>query len=753
MQCEDNSKLRTPLHEVCFSSDIGCVPIVDGKPDCEPMPDELPFAFDPRTTTLWLFNCRTRKWISFQKFRLCNDLVEVNLENLNNICDILRIPVFFNSGNECQEGWITLQDLVEQIKKCLQLKWQALCVDVDTLKISIKGLEGSLPPWYVRFENLWPVCGKGTEDDPVVIQTYDPLCKWPVKTVDDIHNATTKHLGACLDDKMVRVPFPPRPCEFPQLTEEEVAAVPTSEKKLIACVQGEEAKVPYPPMPCEFPQLSQSQVDAVSKTEKSLIACVEGNNVKVPFPPTPCEFPQYEQSQIEQASDVDMIFCVDGNNVKVPIPPNFFGPRPCEFPQYVRSQVEAGQDVDIIFCIDGKDVKVPIPPAFFTPEYLCVPEVVDKPTAPPAEGTGPLRVDCNGTIWIWVCETQIWIPFYTGPQGTPYNEVKDEITDPCVDIRFKGWRDTLSNPCVEPVIFNTVELAKLFNYCYETNKTEIDITNYLNKYGVEIYTASRAHSGYKYFHYTGLGNSAVIRSRDGSFARGQEGTNMMPTPPFGITKIRLTNNTDMIKVYLIFHGIRLQRGMWEASQADIGAYACLSYSPPFCELTTRAVDYFKEHGENFEEEAETCAEKRARIESDPAQYGIISGRPGIVGTEDFDISAHVFGWTANLSVATLAKDDIPAVRLEPRRGVQGQMAGGNSQMSNSMQVTSIYLSPGQTATVSQEVLFTLKNITGGEVKFGHGQYMMIAGFPANIKLNSEGEGDSDNDGNDGGDDD
>ena len=625
MKCEDNAKLRTPLNEVCLTTDIGCVPIVDGKPDCEPMPDELPFAFDPRTTTLWLFNCRTREWIPFQKFRLCNDLVEVNLENLNNICDILRIPVFFNSGNGCQEGWITLQELVEQIKKCLHLKWQALCVDVDTLKISIKGLEGSLPPWYVRFENLWPVCGKGTEDDPVVIQTYDPLCKWPTKTINDIRNAKVKHLGACLDNKMVRVPFPP----------------------------------------------------------------------------SPCEFPQYTRSQVEAGRDVDVIFCVDGNNVKVPIPSNFFGPRPCEFPQYVRSQVEAGKDVDIIFCIDGKDVKVPIPPAFFTPEYLCVPEVVGKPTAPPAEGTGPLRVDCNGTIWIWVCETQMWVAFHTGPVQKNIAEVKT-IVNPCEDIEVKAWYKGTSNVCLEPAMMNMNQLSNFIINCLE----EQEIIDYIfSKYGgVEFYTAGAKASGNGHFKYQAPSSgNLIVRGRDGSIVRGADkGAQHLDSDIWGGSPhVTIKNDTKRFKFYMILHTVRLCRPSALSDTCHIGVKTALTGVPALGSVDANSYEYIK------------------KLNSSDYVPGLVL--PDCTDPKDL--------YNVNLGCRSTPEVDMwnSNIRQHGRRYCVGNLYRGNKivtvrsaktpsdkrvslQNDYNMQFANLFLAPGETVTIHQEALITVSDI-------------------------------------------
>lgn len=810
MACEDTAKLRTPLKSVCQTPDIGCVPITNGKPACNPQPDEIPVAFDPSTTTLWLFSCKTREWVAFQKFSMCQ-LSSINLDNIQNICDILQIGVSYNPGTGCKQGTISLKELGEKILECVQLQTRAVSVTAngDKLKIWVEGLE-PLPPFYVEGRNLWSEGGTGTEVDPLKIATYDPICEWPTKSQAQVDDANVKHIGACIDGQMSRVPFPPKVCELPEKSQAQVNAA--ANKQMIACINGEGAKVPYPKMPCEFPQMTVEQVNA--------------------------------------AADKDMIVCVDGENTKVPIHDQLLTPI-CDNPQISVSQAKAKPKLRIVSCEDGNIMLFPLPPEMFQGHYMCVPFIDGIPSGPPAEGSGPIRFDCNDDIWFWVCEENRWHRIDVGNHyHPPWKEVYDFIANRCENIKFHGWSEqgecytdfeitpkeladfilcecldsitptevndaiargeeakhhicvngspkkidwsicsrptrdaeTLNsdiednkepwvsvcvdgknyktnwNTCSWPEIpsldlLNISENDIKFNVCANGgNKTVklADIMNYYN--GVEIYTASRGRSGFKHFHYTGLGNVAVIRSRDGSFVKGQVGTNMVNTPPFGKTSLRLTNNSDFLKLYIIIHGIRLQRPFGRASEANVAAYCSLSYDPPYCNLTTRASDYLSQHGYSGEPLVGTCEEQRAKIESDPIVHGIISGHPTIVGTDDFDISTHPFGWTANLSVATLSKDDVP-MRLEPWRGIAGHANGGWAQMSNSLQATSIYVLPGEEVTISQEVLFSLRDISStGEVLFLHGQHMIVLGLSASITKNDSQGGDSDNDGAGDGDD-
>lgn len=289
MQCQDNSKLRTPLEEVCLTTDIGCVPIVRGKPDCSPQPDELPLALDPDSTTLWLFSCRTRTWVPFKKFSLL-ELEELNLDDVENICNIVDVAIRYNAGNGVLQGVIPLGDLARRMLECLTLQTRTIVIDPSIVKVWIDGLP-TLPPFFVKGKNIWFEGGEGTENDPFIVATYDPICEWPNKTQDDVDRSTNKQLGACLDGEMVRVP--------------------------------------YPKLPCEYPALSQPQVD--SSTNKQLLACVDGDEVKVPYIEAErplCDLPVYEQTQVMNAGiGATMAVCVNGQSVRMPIPSGMFVPE------------------------------------------------------------------------------------------------------------------------------------------------------------------------------------------------------------------------------------------------------------------------------------------------------------------------------------------------------------------------------------------------------------------------------------------
>lgn len=104
MRCEDNSKLRLPLNEVCRPTEIGSVPLTTGVPSEVPTPDQLPLAYDRATGILYFY---TNQWNAFG----LNALSEVNLANVTNLENVLRIPLSYDAGGQQVEGYITLKEL------------------------------------------------------------------------------------------------------------------------------------------------------------------------------------------------------------------------------------------------------------------------------------------------------------------------------------------------------------------------------------------------------------------------------------------------------------------------------------------------------------------------------------------------------------------------------------------------------------------------------------------------------------------
>ena len=103
VNCQDVARLRTPLPTVCNQTVIGFVPEVNGFPSHSPTPDQLPLAYSGGN----LFFYTGSEW----KVVGLSSLEEVNLSNVTNLDNVLRIPVTYNTGTQEVEGYITLKEL------------------------------------------------------------------------------------------------------------------------------------------------------------------------------------------------------------------------------------------------------------------------------------------------------------------------------------------------------------------------------------------------------------------------------------------------------------------------------------------------------------------------------------------------------------------------------------------------------------------------------------------------------------------
>lgn len=104
MNCQDVARLRTPLPTVCNHTEIGSVPSTSGVPSWSPTPDQLPLALDSARGIIYFYS--NGEWKAFG----LNALTEVDLSNMTNLENVLRIPVSYNTGTQQVEGYITLKD-------------------------------------------------------------------------------------------------------------------------------------------------------------------------------------------------------------------------------------------------------------------------------------------------------------------------------------------------------------------------------------------------------------------------------------------------------------------------------------------------------------------------------------------------------------------------------------------------------------------------------------------------------------------
>lgn len=535
MNCQDNSRLKVPLPELCKTTDIGCVPMTSGKPDCPPEADQLPLAYDKNSQTLWLFNCESRQWMPFSKFTLA-ELQEVSLDNIRNICELLKIPVYYNPGGGTVQGSMPLAEFGKELLKCQSFEGKVAVLPSGLTSFTIQGLD-SLEPFYVRWENL-TVSGDGTSSSPLVVKGQDPITKWPKKTEADVDSAVQPMLAANLDGEMVQVPYPKKPCAYPKLTKAEVEAA--NEVLLIGCVDEANVKIPYPDQPQDYDPLTDDQVDALPPgTGKWLIAVIDGKVYRIPFPKEPCEYDRATGTELVTGT-ADIIACLNGKKVKIPLSDLATGidasmEGVCTYDRATSAELMAGT-ADVIACLDGKRVRVPLADLTRAVEdtsetsgctlpfasknelkqattatfSMCIdgamrqviadenmwtvikfPDITivrEIPNGPPEPGTSQFRIDCDGSLWIWDATSQDWLHFVQGnaPPGrevSDYSSISGTIADPCKDVIVRAWYQesgTAPDDCeYRTTKMNMTNFVNVLDKCGLASDTELntEITN------------------------------------------------------------------------------------------------------------------------------------------------------------------------------------------------------------------------------------------------------------------------------------
>lgn len=439
MNCQDNSRLKVPLPEMCKTTDIGCVPMTSGKPDCPPERDQIPLAYDINSQTLWIFSCESRQWVAMSKFQLA-ELQEVSLDNIRNICELLKIPVYYNPGGGTVQGSMPLADFGKELLKCQDMTPKAAVLGNGTVAFTIEGLE-SLDPLYVRYVNL-ETSGEGTQSNPLVIKAQDPLTQWPKRTEQDVDDAVQPLLAADLDGEMVRVPYPKKPCEYTKLTQAQVESA--SEPLVIGCVDGQNVKIPYPPQPENYDVVSEAQVEG--SNNKWLVAVINGKRVLIPFPKGDCENERITTTNVTGATNADVLMCLDGNEVRFPVSElsaYIAKDSICNLPELGINEALNASSITIGVCMDGAMRQISLGDLLSGGKKIqCIPVVMTQPSGAPDDGF-PFRMDCDGNLWLWDCNANDWLRV-TNADNAPggdvpaYSTIQGNVNNPCTDVIVRG---------------------------------------------------------------------------------------------------------------------------------------------------------------------------------------------------------------------------------------------------------------------------------------------------------------------------
>lgn len=174
--CGENGATQTGVQGECKPIDIGCIPETTGQPSYTPNKDQQPFAIDKDTNTLWVYSCND-EWIPFN-VSLCR-LGLVDISVLGDICNQLNIPVVYNINGVCVEGKVTLDNIAQEIAKCL-----------DFTIIEGLGID---------------ITGSGTPEDPYIVKTA--ICEFQTMTQAAVDASTSVMIVACVDGQQRLIPL------------------------------------------------------------------------------------------------------------------------------------------------------------------------------------------------------------------------------------------------------------------------------------------------------------------------------------------------------------------------------------------------------------------------------------------------------------------------------------------------------------------------------------------------------------------
>jgi len=342
MGCGNTRTTQEALLGECAIPDIGCVAITDGAPTVAPNPDHLPFAYDPATESLWLYQCDEGPWTEIKHETLC-DIPNVNILTITDVCNNLNIPITYD---DCTEGRVSLTEFASKIKECLDLR--TIC-ELDFL--------GD-----VAVDAATSVAISACVDNNNVLINPFTSCRLPVINQAAVDGATLVQVNACVDGVDNLIPYIPEytMCSQPLDTLPNLLTL-----ELAVCNNGSDGLVPadsLAPNLCNIASLtSEAVLEGASVVQYAV--CSDGITTRVPWLPrfTVCELPVITQGAVDGAGSVTMAACVDGVDNLIPVPPAFVA---CDLPVINQAAVDGAASVTMVACVDGVDNLIPYIPEF-----------------------------------------------------------------------------------------------------------------------------------------------------------------------------------------------------------------------------------------------------------------------------------------------------------------------------------------------------------------------------------------------------
>ena len=143
----------------------------------------------------------------------------------------------------------------------------------------------------------------------------------------------------------------------------------------------------------------------------------------------------------------------------------------CSVPQKTQAEMQGAATVLTAGCVDGvsslfsvaaiAEQVAAIQPPVQEP-FACVPVVMGQPQASPAAGSGPLRADCDGSMWLWTCgDTWDKLSF-----GIPALEALNpaDVANICADLKMQTWYDA-GGGCVKQAEITMEQISTALQNC------------------------------------------------------------------------------------------------------------------------------------------------------------------------------------------------------------------------------------------------------------------------------------------------
>jgi hypothetical protein len=316
-------------------------------------------------------------------------LTELDPDVLGDVCTQLKIAVFQDSvGSSPEDGYVTAGVLADEILECL---CDAVAVDPEIADTAL-------------------VCGP----DGFVEHPIGTPCDY---VIEDTENPATAVLQ-CVEDELLQRPLPSF-CDSVVVSMDPATVA-------ISCDAGVTASHPIDICALIDAAGAEAVQDCLGLIANSAVEVGPGDSGHLTVTPVVDGGTGQITYQIEgdllsacEQSDVPGATILDATSIKV---------TAC-----VTDSL-GGETEGLVSLSDGNIIP-PLPD-----QYTCIPQVESQdPDGPgPADGDSPIRRDCEGALWVWLCTEESWETVTPSVDGLATLD-PENIVDLCNDTQFLAW--------------------------------------------------------------------------------------------------------------------------------------------------------------------------------------------------------------------------------------------------------------------------------------------------------------------------